>query len=59
MNAEEQSEEDFFEITDRAEKKAEECMAFFMKSEGKRSDFVGFTDEKSFSNNVNEIQNAC
>lgn len=54
MNEEECSEEDFFEITDRAEKRAEECMAFFVKTEGKLSDFVDFTGEKSFSNNVDE-----
>lgn len=54
MNEEECSQEDFFEITDRAEKRAEECMAFFVKTRGKLSDFVGFTGEKSFSNNVDE-----
>jgi len=54
MNEEECSQEDFFEITDRAEKRAEECMAFFMKTGGEMLDFVEFTGERSFSNNVDE-----
>ena len=55
MNAEESSEEDFFELSDRAEKRAEECMVFFAETEGEKADFVKFTGEKSFSNNVDEI----
>lgn len=55
MNEEEGSEEDFFEITDRAEKRAEECMTFFVETKGEMLDFVQFTGEKSFSNNVNEV----
>ena len=54
MNDEERSSEDFFEITERAEKRTGEVMVFFVASEGTEKDFAEFTLERSFSNNADE-----
>lgn len=54
MNAEEKSCEDFFEVTERAEKKTSEVMEFYVSTGGSESDFAEFTLERSFSNNADE-----
>jgi len=53
MAPQEESCEDFFEMTDRAERKSEDFMKFFMTAEG-AEDFSSYTEERSFSNNVDE-----